>query len=181
MVSNADGKFFNNPIKRGGKLYDRFLIYVPSELARDSAFPFPWPAPNLSGSYAVTLRIDEQNLVIYDKQPLAPKRPEPLFQLPQPALEQLLSALIDQLLTRDQLQEYVQLVAEEPYPSMSRRFYYDRLDAKFGPHLPAYLRTPLARALEELLDHYLTRYHAAALRAFLAQKLAERPEAGSEG
>ncbi len=34
------GKFLNRPTKTGGKLYDKNFIYIPTEIARDSAFPF---------------------------------------------------------------------------------------------------------------------------------------------
>lgn len=34
------GKFINRPTKTGKKLYDKHFIYVPTELARDSSFPF---------------------------------------------------------------------------------------------------------------------------------------------
>lgn len=36
----ADGKLINRPTQTGGKTYDKFFIYVPIEVARDSAFPF---------------------------------------------------------------------------------------------------------------------------------------------
>ena len=34
------GKFINRPTKTGGKLYDKHFIYIPTEIARDSSFPF---------------------------------------------------------------------------------------------------------------------------------------------
>jgi hypothetical protein len=34
------GRFVNRPTVTGGKRYDRFFIYIPTEVARDSAFPF---------------------------------------------------------------------------------------------------------------------------------------------
>ncbi|MCP8313127.1 MAG: hypothetical protein H3Z53_01980 [archaeon] len=34
------GKFLNRPTQTGGKLYDKFFIYVPTEVARDGLFPF---------------------------------------------------------------------------------------------------------------------------------------------
>ncbi|MDR0471860.1 MAG: hypothetical protein LBH79_09105 [Nitrososphaerota archaeon] len=34
------GKLINRPTTTGGKKYDKFFIYVPIEVARDSAFPF---------------------------------------------------------------------------------------------------------------------------------------------
>jgi len=36
----GDGKLINRPTTTGGKKYDKFFIYVPIEVARDSAFPF---------------------------------------------------------------------------------------------------------------------------------------------
>jgi len=34
------GKFINRPTRTGGKLYDKHFIYIPTEVARDSLFPF---------------------------------------------------------------------------------------------------------------------------------------------
>jgi hypothetical protein len=34
------GKFVNRPTTTGGKKYDKFFIYVPADVAKDSAFPF---------------------------------------------------------------------------------------------------------------------------------------------
>lgn len=34
------GKFINRPTKIGGRLYDKHFIYIPTEVARDSSFPF---------------------------------------------------------------------------------------------------------------------------------------------
>jgi hypothetical protein len=36
----GEGSFINRITKTGKKTYDRFFIYVPTELARDSNFPF---------------------------------------------------------------------------------------------------------------------------------------------
>ncbi|XES76289.1 MAG: hypothetical protein ACBZ72_08885 [Candidatus Bathyarchaeia archaeon] len=36
----AEGRFVNRPTSTGGKLYDKFFIYVPTEVARDGLFPF---------------------------------------------------------------------------------------------------------------------------------------------
>jgi len=36
----SQGKFLNRPTKTGKSKYDKFFIYVPTELARDSNFPF---------------------------------------------------------------------------------------------------------------------------------------------
>ena len=34
------GGFINRPTRTGGKTYDKFFIYIPTEIARDSLFPF---------------------------------------------------------------------------------------------------------------------------------------------
>jgi hypothetical protein len=34
------GKFVNRPTTTGGKKYDKFFVYVPTDVAKDSAFPF---------------------------------------------------------------------------------------------------------------------------------------------
>lgn len=34
------GRFINRRTKTGKKFYDRFFIYVPTEVARDGTFPF---------------------------------------------------------------------------------------------------------------------------------------------
>jgi hypothetical protein len=39
MVTRARGRFINRPTKTGRGLYDKFFIYIPTELARDSSFP----------------------------------------------------------------------------------------------------------------------------------------------
>jgi len=36
----GEGRFINRPTKTGGKSYDKFFIYIPAEIARDSSFPF---------------------------------------------------------------------------------------------------------------------------------------------
>ncbi|MEW6070706.1 MAG: hypothetical protein AB1485_08820 [Candidatus Thermoplasmatota archaeon] len=33
------GKFINRPTVTGKKKYDKFFIYIPTEIARDSSFP----------------------------------------------------------------------------------------------------------------------------------------------
>ncbi len=40
MVLTGRGRLINRPTRTGGCTYDKFFIYVPTELARDSAFPF---------------------------------------------------------------------------------------------------------------------------------------------
>ena len=39
-VLEGKGKFINRRTRTASKDYDRFFIYVPVEVARDSAFPF---------------------------------------------------------------------------------------------------------------------------------------------
>jgi hypothetical protein len=48
------GRFINRPTQTGGKFYDKFLIYVPTETARDSLFPF-------KVGDTVRIRIDKKN------------------------------------------------------------------------------------------------------------------------
>lgn len=51
------GKVINRPTKTGGKLYDKFFIYIPISVAKDSAFPFK-PGDE------VEVRIEGKRLVI---------------------------------------------------------------------------------------------------------------------
>jgi len=39
VVLQAKGKFVNRPTSTGGKKYDKFFVYIPTDLARDSHFP----------------------------------------------------------------------------------------------------------------------------------------------
>jgi len=39
VVLEGRGRFVNRPTQTGGKKYDKFFIYVPTELAKDSQFP----------------------------------------------------------------------------------------------------------------------------------------------
>ncbi len=36
----SESKLVNRPTQTAGKLYDKFYVYVPTEVAKDSAFPF---------------------------------------------------------------------------------------------------------------------------------------------
>jgi len=47
------GKFLNRPTQTGGRLYDKFFIYVPTEVARDGLFPF-------KQGEIVNIKIDEK-------------------------------------------------------------------------------------------------------------------------
>ena len=40
MARKGKGRFFNRPTMSKGKKYDKFFIYVPAEVARDTNFPF---------------------------------------------------------------------------------------------------------------------------------------------
>ena len=40
MAPEGEGIFNNYPPKTKGKKYDKFSIYIPTEVARDSHFPF---------------------------------------------------------------------------------------------------------------------------------------------
>lgn len=40
LVLKGEGRLINRPTKTGKQVYDKFFIYVPTEVARDSAFPF---------------------------------------------------------------------------------------------------------------------------------------------
>lgn len=51
---DGKGKFVNRRTKTANKDYDRFFLYVPVEVARDSAFPFE---PN----EIVNIKIDKKN------------------------------------------------------------------------------------------------------------------------
>jgi hypothetical protein len=51
---DGEGKFINRPTQTGGKLYDKFSVYVPTEVARDGTFPF-------KKNERVKVRIDAEN------------------------------------------------------------------------------------------------------------------------
>ena len=38
-VRKGTGKFFNRPTASKGKKYDKFFMYIPTEVARDTNFP----------------------------------------------------------------------------------------------------------------------------------------------
>jgi hypothetical protein len=50
----SESKLVNRPTQTGGKLYDKFYVYIPREVSKDSAFPFK---PNDK----VKVKIDTQN------------------------------------------------------------------------------------------------------------------------
>jgi hypothetical protein len=36
----SESKLVNRPTQTAGKSYDKFYVYIPTEVAKDSAFPF---------------------------------------------------------------------------------------------------------------------------------------------
>lgn len=36
----GEGRFVNYPTRTGRKLYDKFYVYVPTQVAKDGTFPF---------------------------------------------------------------------------------------------------------------------------------------------
>jgi hypothetical protein len=50
----SESKLVNRPTQTAGKLYDKYYIYVPTEVARDSAFPF-------KANERVKVKIDVEN------------------------------------------------------------------------------------------------------------------------
>jgi hypothetical protein len=55
----AAGKLINRPTQTGGKMYDKFFIYIPIEVARDSAFPF-----KAQEKVKVRIDVEKKQLVI---------------------------------------------------------------------------------------------------------------------
>jgi hypothetical protein len=55
----GEGKLINRPTQTGGKTYDKFFIYVPIEVARDTAFPFKAKEP-----IKVKIDIENKRLII---------------------------------------------------------------------------------------------------------------------
>lgn len=51
---NGEGKFVNRPTETGGKKYDKFFVYVPTQVAKDGLFPF-------KQDDKVKVRIDPEN------------------------------------------------------------------------------------------------------------------------
>jgi len=52
-VIEGKGRFINRPTRTGKGVYDKFFIYVPTEIARDGLFPF-------HEGDGVTIRIDSK-------------------------------------------------------------------------------------------------------------------------
>lgn len=51
------GKVINRPTKTGGKTYDKYFIYIPTSVAKDSAFPF-------KPGEEVIIKIEDDQLII---------------------------------------------------------------------------------------------------------------------
>ncbi len=58
MIS-GQGKLINRRTKTAGKEYDRFFIYVPTEVARDGLFPF-----KEGDKLTITVDVKNKRLVI---------------------------------------------------------------------------------------------------------------------
>lgn len=58
-MKEAYGKLINRPTQTGGKTYDKFFIYVPIEVARDTAFPF-----NANEKVKVKIDLEKQRLLV---------------------------------------------------------------------------------------------------------------------
>jgi len=50
----AESKLLNRPTQTAGKQYDKYYIYIPTDVARDSAFPF-------KADEKLKIKIDLQN------------------------------------------------------------------------------------------------------------------------
>jgi hypothetical protein len=57
VMRKGKGRFFNRPTVSKGKKYDKFFIYVPTEVARDTNFP-------LKDGDRIEVEINGKNLVI---------------------------------------------------------------------------------------------------------------------
>lgn len=40
IMLQGKGRFMNRPSKTGRRVYDKFFVYIPTEIARDGLFPF---------------------------------------------------------------------------------------------------------------------------------------------
>jgi len=50
----SESKLVNRPTQTGGKMYDKFYVYIPREISKDSAFPF-------KANQKLKVRIDVEN------------------------------------------------------------------------------------------------------------------------
>ena len=51
----SESKLVNRPTQTGGKMYDKFYVYIPRQVSNDSAFPF-------KANQKVKVRIDVENM-----------------------------------------------------------------------------------------------------------------------
>ena len=56
-MRKGKGRFFNRPTVSKGKKYDKFFIYVPTEVARNTSFPF-------SDGERIEVEIDGDTLIV---------------------------------------------------------------------------------------------------------------------
>jgi hypothetical protein len=56
-VKEGKGRFINRPTRTGGKTYDKFFVYVPTEVARDGTFPF-------KAGEEVHIKIENSKLIV---------------------------------------------------------------------------------------------------------------------
>ena len=56
-MREGKGRFINRPTRTGGRTYDKFFIYIPTEVARDGTFPF-------KEGEEIIIRIDDERLII---------------------------------------------------------------------------------------------------------------------
>lgn len=56
-MREGKGRFINRPTRTGGRTYDKFFVYIPTEVARDGTFPF-------EEGEEVVLRIGNKMLII---------------------------------------------------------------------------------------------------------------------
>ena len=56
-MQKGKGRFINRPTRTGGRTYDKFFIYVPTEVARDGTFPF-------KEGEEVAIRIENKRVII---------------------------------------------------------------------------------------------------------------------
>lgn len=56
-MRKGKGRFFNRPTISNGKKYDKFFIYIPTEVARDTNFP-------LKDGDRVEVEIKDETLII---------------------------------------------------------------------------------------------------------------------
>lgn len=51
LALTGKGKFINRPTSTGGKRYDKYFVYIPSDVANDSQFP-------LEAGDVITIKVD---------------------------------------------------------------------------------------------------------------------------